>query len=370
MVGGILTALAISAFILIHEAGHYFAARAVGMKATEFFLGFGPRLWSFRRGETEFGVKLLPFGGYVRIAGMNDREQVDPADLGRAYRQKPFWQKSVVVLSGVASNLALAFFLLLGLYWASGELEATTEVARVSPEIAEGVASPAAEAGLRAGDVLAAIDDAELNGDWRRAVEVIASRPGREVRIEVVRDGRPLTLAATLGSYHPVTGEAAGFLGVSPGSRRVQIGPLAAVRLAAVAEWDIGVGTLQAIGRILRPESLLELGGVLVGRDQVPDDIRPVSPIGMVQIGAQAARVGVGNIVFLLAVVNVTLAIFNSLPLYPLDGGHFAVALYEKLTGRRVDVRRLVPVAAVVVMLMLLLGLAAVVLDIVNPLTL
>ena len=370
MVGGILTALAISAFILIHEAGHYWAARATGMKATEFFLGFGPRLWSFRRGETEFGVKLLPFGGYVRIAGMNDREQVDPADLGRTYREKAFWKKSVVVLSGVSMNLAAAFFLLFGLYWASGSVEATTEVARVSPEIAEGAPSPAAEAGLQAGDVLAAIDGEELNGGWGRAVEVIASRPGRTVKIDVIRGGRPLTLTADLAAYHPVTGEAAGFLGVSPGSRRRQIGPAAAAGLAAAAEWDIAAGTLQAIGRILRPESLLELGGVLVGRGQVSEDIRPVSPIGVVQIGAQAARVGAGGVVFLLAVVNVTLALFNSLPLYPLDGGHFAVALYEKLTGRRVDVRRLAPAAVLVVMLMLLLGLVAVVLDIINPLSL
>ena len=369
MLGGILTALAISVFILIHEAGHYLAAKATGMKATEFFLGFGPRIWSFRRGETEFGVKMLPFGGYVRIAGMNDREQVDPADLDRTYREKEFWKKSVVVLSGVTLNMLMGFVLLFGLFWASGIVESTTTVARVSPEVAEGVASPAAEAGLRPGDTLAAIDGVEL-ADWNQAVEVIVSRPGRSVRIDLIRDGQPRAITAVLGSYHPITGEVSGFLGVSPGSRRAQVGPLTAARLAVQSEWRILTGTLQALGRILRPESLIELGGALVGRSDVSDDIRPVSPIGMVQIGTQAARVGVGNLVFLLAVVNVTLALFNSLPLYPLDGGHFAVALYEKLTGRRVDIRRLIPVAVLVVLLMLLLGLVAVVLDIVDPIAL
>ena len=369
MLGGILMVIAISAFVILHEAGHFLAARATGMKATEFFLGFGPRIWSFHRGETEFGVKILPLGGYVRIAGMNDRELVAPADLDRTYREQAFWKKSVVVLSGVTLNMAMAFLLLFGLFWASGIVELTTTVARVSPEVAEGVASPAAEAGLRPGDTLVAIDGIEL-ADWDQAVEVIMARPGKSVAIDLVREGKRRSFITTLGSSHPVTGEAAGFLGVSPGARRVPVGPVTAAGLAAKAEWSILTGTLEAVGRILRPESLIELGGALAGRSDVSEEIRPVSPIGLVQIGTQVARVGIGNMVFLLAVVNVTLAIFNSLPLYPLDGGHFAVALYEKVTGRRVDIRRLIPVAVTVVILMVFLGLVAVVLDIVNPLTL
>ena len=369
MLGGILMVIAISAFIIVHEAGHFLAARATGMKATEFFLGFGPRIWSFRRGETELGVKALPLGGYVRIAGMNDRERVDPADLDRTYREKPFWKKSVVVLSGVTLNMVMAFLLLFGLFWSSGIIELTTTVARVSSEVAEGVPSPAAEADLRSGDTLVAIDGIEL-ADWDHAVEVIVARPGKSVTIDLVRRGEHRSIIATLGAYHPVTGEAAGFLGVSPGASRVAVGPVRAAGLASRAEWSIMTGTIEAVGRILRPESLVELGGALAGRSDVSDEIRPVSPIGLVQIGAQVSRVGIGNIVFLLAVVNVTLAIFNSLPLYPLYGGHFAVALYEKVTRRRVDVRRLIPLAVAVVMLMLFLGLVAVVLDIVNPLTL
>ena len=369
MLGGILMAVAISGFVLVHEAGHFLAARATGMKATEFFLGFGPRIWSFKTGETEFGVKALPLGGYVRIAGMNDREWVDPADHDRTYREQVFWKKSVVVLSGVSLNVALAFFLLFGLFLASGAVELSTTVARVSPEISEGVASPAAEAGLRSGDTLTAIDGVAIS-DWDQAVEVIMTRPGKSVVIDVVRGGERRSVGAALGSSHPVTGEAVGFLGVSPDSRRVSVSPVRASVLAVRAEWSIFTGTLEAVARILRPESLIELGGALAGRSDVSDEIRPVSPIGLVQIGSQATRVGIGNMVFLLAVVNVTLAIFNSLPFYPLDGDHFAVAVYEKLSGRRVDVRRLIPVAVAVVMLMVFLGLVAVVLDIVNPLTL
>lgn len=364
-----MMAVAISVFVLVHEAGHFLAARATGMKATEFFLGFGPRIWSIRRGETEFGVKALPLGGYVRIAGMNDREWVHPDDVERTYREQAFWKKSVVVLSGVTLNVVLAFLLLFGLFWASGVVELTTTVARVSPEIAEGVPSPAAVAGLRSGDTLTAIDGVAIS-DWNQAVEAIMARPGESVVIRLVRGGERRSITAILGSSHPVTGESVGFLGVSPGSHRVSVSPVRAAGLAIMAEWSIFTGTLEAVARILRPESLVELGGALAGRSDVSADIRPVSPIGLVQIGAQVTRVGIGNMVFLLAVVNVTLAIFNSLPLYPLDGGHFAVAVYEKLTGRRVDARRLIPVAVAVVILMVFLGLVAVVLDIVNPLTL
>lgn len=369
MAGGILMVVAISAFIVVHEAGHYWAARATGMKATEFFLGFGPRLWSFRRGETEFGVKALLFGGYVRIAGMTIGERIDPADAGRAYREQPFWKKSVVVLSGVTLNLLTAYVLLFGLFWYSGAAELTTAVQRVSPEISPGVPSPAAVAGVLDGDILTAIDGVALEG-WEQAVQLIMSRPGETVALEVVRDGRLRSLTVTLGSFHPQTGEAVGFLGVSPEARRVSIGPFTAAGRAATAEWAIISGALDAISRIVRPGSLLELGGVLAGQSDVPEEIRPVSPIGLVRIGSQASEVGIGNIVFILAVVNVTLALFNSVPLYPLDGGHFAVALYEKVTGRRVDHRNLVPIAAVVILFMLFLGLVAIILDIVNPLTL
>ena len=127
MIGGIAAFLAIVFFVMAHEAGHFIAAKATGMKATEFFFGFGPRLFSFRRGETEYGVKALPFGGYVRILGMNSLEDVDPADAGRAYRDKKFWQKSVAVLSGVAMNFLIAYVMFFGVILAEGVPEMTSD---------------------------------------------------------------------------------------------------------------------------------------------------------------------------------------------------------------------------------------------------
>jgi len=367
--GGILMIVAIALFIMVHEAGHYFAAKATGMKATEFFLGFGPKIWSVQRGETEFGVKAIPFGGYVRIVGMNPLEEVEPEDIGRTYREAVFWKKSLVVLSGVVLNFAMAFLLLFFLFWFSGLSEPITTIEEVRPEISEGVATPAALAGLAAGDVIVAIDGIDVE-TWEAAVDVIAARPNRDVAIRVLRDGQPLTLQATLAASNPVSGEAIGFLGVSPGVTEVSIGPFRALGLAGRAELTIIDQSFQAIGRIVRPSALAELGGALFGNTEVSDEIRPVSPIGLVQIGAQANQVGFGNVVFILASVNIILGIFNGLPLYPLDGGHFAVALWEKVTGREVNIRRLIPVAAAVIALMLFLGVVAIVLDVANPISL
>ena len=368
MLGGVLMVLSLTVFIIVHEAGHYFTARATGMKATEFFVGFGPRLWSFRRGETEYGFKAIPLGGYVRIAGMDHREEIDPADAHRAYRDQVFWRKSAVVLSGVTVNLIMAFLLLFAMFLISGDTEYSNVVSRVGP-LPDGSPSPAEEAGLREGDAITALDGVPVE-DWWQTAALISSWPNRTIRIDFTRDGRSRSQSVALAARQNADGSEAGFLGISPRPRRVSVTPWAAAGRAARMEWEVATGTVASVGRILRPDSLLNLLGVLGGNEQVPDEIRLVSPIGLVQIGAQLERSGLVNLLALMAVVNITLAIFNSIPLYPLDGGHFAVALYEKVTGRRANTRKLFPVAAAVIGLVLFLGLVAVILDIVNPLSL
>ncbi len=369
MLGGTVMVLSIALFIIVHEAGHYFAARATGMKATEAFIGFGPRLWSIKRGDTEYGIKAIPFGGYVRILGMNPYEEVAPEDVGRTYRDKKFWQKSVVVLSGVVLNFLMAYIILFFLLWTTGLVETTTTISAVTPEISDGTPSPAAVAGLAEGDTLLSIDGVDIES-WEAAVELIAARPGSEITIEIERDGSVRELTADLAPVHPQTGEAIGFLGVGPGVEEVSIGPFRAAGSAGLLFYDLVALSVQAIGRLVSPASLVELAGVLVGDTDIPDEIRPVSPIGLAQIGSQVDRIGVESLVFILASVNIILGLFNSIPIYPLDGGHFAVALYEKVTKREADIRKLVPLAAAVIVLMLFLGVVALVLDSTNPLSL
>ena len=158
--------LALVIFVTVHELGHFLAAKATGIKATQFFFGFGPRLWSFRRGETEYGVKAFPLGGYVRIIGMNPMEEVAPEDEPRAYRNKPFWMKSIVVLAGVGTNFLLAFILFYGLVVASGINEPTTRIGTVVRELPTGNGlTPAAIAGLEPGDQLISIDGVPIE-EW------------------------------------------------------------------------------------------------------------------------------------------------------------------------------------------------------------
>lgn len=364
MIGGLIGIIALLVFVTAHEAGHFIAAKATGMKATEFFFGFGPRLWSFRKGETEYGIKAIPAGGYVRIVGMNPFEEVAPEDVGRTYREKPFWKKAVVVLAGVGMNFFLAFVMFLGIFFAVGVQEVVPVVSEVIP------ATAAEEAGLEAGDRIVAVDGTPYD-EWSEIAGQLSTRPGEEATLTVIRNGESIDLPVTIGSRPAAaTGETEGFLGVGATLTDRRPGLFEGLGMAGEQVWvNIGL-TFEVMGNIIQPESLARLAGVFVGQTDIPDEIRPVSPIGMANLGSQVETLGVANYVALLASINVILATFNVIPLLPLDGGHFAIALWQKVTGREPDVRRLVPVAVAVIGLFAFLTLAAVILDIVNPIQL
>ncbi len=377
--------LGVILMIIIHEGGHFVAAKGFGMKATEAFFGFGPRIWSVRRGETEYGVKAIPFGGYVRIIGMNPFEEIAVEDEHRTYRAAPYWKKTVVVLAGIASHFIVAFALLwfVGVVWGTlatddnGAVVRTTTIAAVS-ELVPGTddPSPAALAGTRAGDTIRSADGRPV-ADWSDFTSYVSERPGEQVLVGVDRNGEAVLLTATLASVEraeldddgnvitdsagePVTYEA-GFYGVTPEALRESQGPIAMIPVAASQFGEAAVQSVRGLWEMVIgfPRLVASLFG---GDDEILDTVRPISPIGLVQIAGPLE-----STLQLLALVNIFVGILNFVPLYPLDGGHFAVATYQKVTGREPNIERLLPVAAIVFLFLVSIGLAGVYLDIFRP---
>lgn len=196
-----VTAILLSVFL--HEVGHYVAAKRTGMKVTEFFIGFGPRLWSFRRGETTYGLKGIPAGAYVRIVGMHNLEEVDEVDEARTYRAKATWRRLVVVLAGPAMNLLIAFSLLVGIFAIAGKAD---EQNWTVGTVVEG--SAAARAGLESGDRIVAVAGEPI-GDWDDFGEVVQARRGEATEVVVERGGETIAVEMTVGERLTATGAAA-----------------------------------------------------------------------------------------------------------------------------------------------------------------
>jgi membrane-associated protease RseP (regulator of RpoE activity) len=339
--------------IVIHEGAHFAAAKAFGMKATEAFFGFGPRIWSTTRGETEYGIKAIPLGGYVRIIGMNPLEEVDPDEEGRTYRTAVFWKKSVVVLAGIFSHFVMATLLLMMVFsiWGTvatddaGDRIPTLSLARVAETTPSGDISPAATAGFEADDLLRTYEGTAIVS-WDDFVERVRADGGETVVIGYDRDG----LTAEAATAPEILREHLGVFGVVGAAFR---GVGEAIVQSVQGLWQLVIGF---------PKLFMSVFG---GNEEVLDEVRPISPIGLARLAGPME-----STLMMLALVNVFVGVLNFIPLYPLDGGHFAVALYEKIRGRAPDVTKLMPVAAVVVVFLITIGLMGVYLDIFKPLEL
>jgi membrane-associated protease RseP (regulator of RpoE activity) len=392
---------ALSLMIFLHEVGHFVTAKWAGMKVTEFcILGVGPKLWSVRRGETEYMVRLIPIAAYVRIIGMNNLDDTDPADEPRTFRQQSFPKRVVVMSGGSAMHFLQAlvlFFVVFAFVGVPGDSGLAQRLGGAAPswgivEVIDGGAAKAA--GLQPGDELVSIAGHPID-DPDDIKRLVVPRAGDTVDIVVDRSGAQRTLDVTIGRNPEARSE--GFLGIRSGELdadllpEVKAGAVDAVLESGRATGDIAWEHVKALGDFATGGlgdfadrlfdggeeegggPVVSSGGEPSGSDQsVEDEARPISIFGVARIGADAAENNLAEVLILMAVVNVSIGLINLMPLLPLDGGHIAIAVYERVRSRKgrrhmADVSRLLPLTYAVVLLLGLLMMSSLYLDIVDP---
>jgi regulator of sigma E protease len=320
--------LGFSLLIVLHEGGHFAAAKATGMRVERFFLFFGPTIWSFKRGDTEYGIKAIPLGGYVKITGMNPEEEIPPEEEHRAYFRQPVWRRIVVVAAGPAVNIALAFAILFFVYLVNAQ-----QVDQKVGEIRSG--TPAAKV-LQPGDRILAVDGnayAGLDQEKRleRFGEQVASHEcaGKQVDgclaatpvvLKVNRDGQVRTISVR-PEYDRANKRA--LIGFSYGTRPEEIGAGTAASRALDSIWLVTHKTASIFSRIFEAEQRKEISGI----------------VGVSDVANQTIDVGIYPSLLLLALVSLSLGLINLLPILPLDGGHIFWALVEKLRGKPVSLQ-------------------------------
>ncbi|NKS81852.1 PDZ domain-containing protein [Rhodococcus hoagii] len=404
-IGVLLFALGIGASIALHEAGHMWTAKALGMKVRRYYIGFGPKIFSFRRGETEYGLKAIPAGGFCDIAGMTAVDELAPDEVDRAMYKQKAWKRIVVMSGGIAMNFLLGFVLIivLAVGWglpSSDNRAVVGNTVCVSPTQAGEDGSyelakcegdgPAALAGIRAGDVITAVNG-ESTPTFTDLVRKTQPLSGT-ADFTVERDGQTLTIAvpiqqvqryvndpaSTTENPRPPVSREVGAIGIQAPPGIVKYSLLGAVPASVEYTGDLFVQTVHALTQL--PSKVADLWTAVTGGERDIDT--PISVVGASVIGGQVAERGLWEVfVGLLASLNFFLGVFNLLPLLPLDGGHIAVTIYEKIrnsirkmrglaAGGPVDYMKLMPITYVVVVIggaFMLLTLTA---DIVNPIQL
>lgn len=370
-----IAALLIS--VMIHEFGHYIMARKFGMKVTEFFVGFGKRLWSTQRGETEYGIKAIPVGGYCKISGMTPDDAMDPGEESRAFYIARSSKKLIVLGAGSFLHFVIGIVLLFTLLAGVGINAVTSVVNQVVPE------SAAVAAGFKAGDEITSINGQDVS-DWADGIDLIRQSNGAQLTFTVKRDGQSISLSAT-PVLTDVGGEDRYVLGI--------INDVASKRLGII---EAGQNSLQITGSMivqslkslaLLPAKIPELWGqTFDGQERDVNGL--VGVVGVARVSGEVVSNGddswaqrIGTFLLIIASLNIFIGIFNLLPILPLDGGHMAVAIADEVRAliarlrRRprpapINVQVLTPVTAAVVVILIALTLLLLVADVINPISL
>ena len=388
IIGVLAFIIALLLSVMIHEFGHYITAKKYGMRVSEFFLGFGKRLWSFTRGETEFGIKAIPAGGYCRIEGMTATDEMPPGEESRAFFKANSGRKLVVLGAGSFLHFVLGFIILLIIFAGIGTAKPTTTISEISscvPRLNATCAdtdpkSPALIAGLQAGDVITSLNGVPVN-NWAKDVEVIRTSAGKELVIEFERNGQAQSISV-MAATRIIEGKEYGFLGIVNEFELVRDAPFTSIKNSALVSWDFISGAVKAI--ISLPSKIPALWGATVsGTERDPNGL--VGIVGVAQVTGQAASTdGLSaserfqTFLLIIASLNFFVGVFNLLPILPLDGGHMAVAiadevraLFARIRGKArpegINVNKLAPFTMVVFVLLAALTVLLLAADIVNP---
>ena len=363
--------------IFLHELGHYLTAKWTGMKVTQFFLFFGPRLWSFRRGETEYGVRALPLGAFVRIIGMNRMDDVEPGDEARSYRQQSFPKRLLVISAGSLMHILIAIVLLFGVYSTQGEITSQRE-----PRVIVGAAAielPAWAAGIRDDDEIVSVEGIAVTDSVQLGETVRTFEPGDTVDLVVIRDGGTLTIPVGLGANtsvpedDPLFGTA--LLGVRSFSPPLyqQHGIVGSATNAVTDIFPVAWESTKGIVKVLNPVNLVQQ---VTDTENADPMARPTTLYGITTVSDDVGDSGgLAGVLYLLAILNIFVGIFNMAPLLPLDGGHALIAVYERVQEKRrhmagryfADVERLLPFAMGVIVVLVMLMFTGLYLDITDP---
>ena len=388
--GWLIFLVALLVSVMLHETGHFVAAKRFGMKATRYFVGFGPTLWSTRRGETEYGIKAFPVGGFVKIEGMTSLDDVEPEDEPRSFRRAPGWQRLIVLAAGSFMHFVIAAVLIFGLALSIGvENDNTTKLGTVATcvptneqALTSGAActsgaakSPAVIAGLKVGDQVTGFNGAPVSNWTQLSNEILKVKPGTPVSLTVERDGHSLTLHTALAQ---VPGHGS-YFGIAPTTVFQRQNPIDAVKYVGTGFSQVVTGSVSALAHL--PAAVPQL----FAKDRSSTAAGNVSSVvGAARETGQAVAANVGweykvsFVLLLIASLNIFVGVFNLLPLLPMDGGHVAVVIWERIKAlfarlRRkpdpgmVDYRKLVPVSFSIFLVLVVFGVMLILADIVNP---
>jgi regulator of sigma E protease len=314
----LLAFLGFALLIILHELGHFTAAKAVGMRVERFSLFFPPLIARHKRGETEYAVGAIPLGGYVKITGMNPAEEIPPEVAHRAYYRQPVWKRIVVIGAGPAVNIVLAFLILWVLLWANGSDKPTGEVVRVTAAPALGQLAP--------GDKIVSVDG--VTGDFQKLRDQISSHRCAGEPVDGCQAATAATVVLSLRGQERtvklkpvyIASEDDMFLGFQTSTRPVPLGPISAADESVSRMWFFTSKTVETIAGIFQTEKRKELSGV----------------VGSYEVTRQTIELDAQRALYLLAIISLSLGVINLFPFLPLDGGHIFWALAEKVRGRAI----------------------------------